>query len=342
VAAALGCSAAGRLTARPAGYPEVAHAEPTPAGAAGDNASRAESECARRVHEGLREHTQGRDGAAERIFAEAIQRDPACAAAYLDLAILQRGRGERGEARRNLRRALAIDAELLPAFNELALLYLADAEGDRQLDLAEVVCSQAQKIDADFAPIYNTWGLIDLRRDRVTDAAAKFRRAVELDPQLFAAYLNFGQVALAFRGYADAREAFEDALALQPKHFDAAIGLGVALRGQGELQAAEARYAEALALDPSRPEPDYNLGILYQDFRGGTADDMQRAREHFNRFLHKAQGRSAYDGAVAEVTRRCNSAEGSRVHRRDRCRVGRLQTIEQYLQAVSEPAQAAR
>ena len=297
----------------------------------------ATSECARTVGEGLRAHDQGQSAQAERVFAEAVRADPTCAAAYVDLAILQRARGESAEARRNLRRALAIDARLMPAFNELALLYLGDAESDSELDLAEVVCSQAQQIDAKFAPIYNTWGLIDLRRNRITEAAAKFRRAFELDPALFVAYLNFGRIALSFRGYADARSAFERALALRPRSFDALIGLGVALRGQGELAAAETRYGEALALDPTRPEPDYNLGVLYQDFRSGSAPDMKRARDHFQRFLAKARSRAEYAGAVEEVMHRC-AREGSRPRRRDRCTVGRLQTIEQYLEALTTTA----
>ena len=302
----------------------------------------ATSECARAVGEGLRAHEQGDGARAERLFVDAVGRDPACAPAYVDLAILQRARGERAEARRNLRRALAIDARLMPAFNELALLYLDDAESESQLDLAEVVCSQAQQIDDKFAPIYNTWGLIDLRRNRITDAAAKFRRAFELDPALFVAYLNFARIALSFRGYADAHTAFERALALRPRSFDALIGLGVALRGQGELAAAETRYGEALALDPSRPEPDYNMGVLYQDFRNGSAADMQRAREHFRSFLDKAQSRPEYADAVSEVTRRCSSAEASRPRRGDRCTVGRLQTIEQYLEAVTTTNEMVR
>jgi tetratricopeptide (TPR) repeat protein len=197
-----------------------------------------------------------------------------------------------------------------------------------------VVCSQAQKIDADFAPLYNTWGLVDLRRARITDAAAKFRRALELDPKLLAAHMNYGRIALSFRAYDDARVAFEHALALQKDGFDALIGLGVALRGLGRLDEAEARYAEAREREPERPEPDFNLGVLYQDFRSGSASDMQSARAHFQRFLDKARGHADYDEAVAEVTRRCEPTTGRR-RRRSTCMVGRLQTIEQYLEATA-------
>ena len=60
-------------------------------------------------------------------------------------------------------------------FNQMALLYLDQAADNPQLlDLAVVVCRQAQQINRDYAPIYNTWGLI------AADAAAWAKR-VETD-----------------------------------------------------------------------------------------------------------------------------------------------------------------
>ena len=48
----------------------------------------------------------------------------------------------------------------------------------KMLDLAEVVCRQAQLINANYAPIYNTWGLIDVRKENVFDALRKFEKAL--------------------------------------------------------------------------------------------------------------------------------------------------------------------
>ncbi|MDD9933109.1 MAG: tetratricopeptide repeat protein [Myxococcales bacterium] len=293
--------------------------------------------CAARLQLGLRDARAGRGAKARQQFETAVARDPRCAEGYLNLAVLQRKAGQAVEATRNVRRALAIEARMLPAFNELALLYLARAEeNDKTLDLAEVVCSQAQKIDRDFAPIYNTWGLIDLRRGDITGAAAKFRQALTLDPKMHAAHMNYGRIALSYRAYDDAHGAFERALSLRPGSFDALVGLAVALRGLGKLDAAEARYAEARAKDGARPEPDFNLGVLYQDFRQSSREDLLRAREHFQAFLQKAEGKAPYADAVADVTRRCKPRTGAR-RGRARCMVGRLQNIEQYLEALAMP-----
>jgi len=300
----------------------------------GPRARREPTECARRVRAGLAHYHAQRLEEARRSFEQAIARDARCAPAYVNLAILQRKAGELKPALANLRRALAIDARLLPAFNELALLYLTMADSDEELALAEVVCSQAQKIEADFAPLYNTWGLIDARRGAITTAAAKFQRALELDPSMFEAHMNFARIALSFRGYEDAEQALRKALQLRPKSFDARLGLGVAQRGLGQLEAAERSYQEAAELAEGRPEPYFNLGVLYQDFRSASRDDMLRAREYFKTFLQRAGDSPRYGDAVADVTRRCKPTVPGRGRRSRGCQVGRLQNIEQILEVL--------
>jgi Tfp pilus assembly protein PilF len=212
--------------------------------------------CKARVGLGLDSLKHGRDSQAEREFAQSVQDDPQCTEGYVNLAIMQTRKGVAGnkDALSNLRRALAIDAQYLPAFNEMALIYLSEAEGNlKRLDLAEVVCSQAQKINANYAPIYNTWGLIDLKREKIIDASAKFQKAFQLDPKMFAAYMNFAQITIGFRGYEDAKNAFERALKLQPKNFDGLVGLGVAYRGLQQNDKAEEQYEAAKKLAPNRP-----------------------------------------------------------------------------------------
>jgi len=106
------------------------------------------------------------------------------------------------------------------------------------LDLAEVVCRQAQLIDGNYAPIYNTWGLINVRQGNIIAGLAKFQRAFTLDANMFEAYMNFGELTLSFRGYEDAARAFERATQLQPTNYDAWLGLGAAQRGMNNDQGA--------------------------------------------------------------------------------------------------------
>lgn len=307
-----------------------------------EKALRADSKfCKARVAIGLLTLNSGNESAAEREFSQSIADDPQCTEGYANLAILQRRQGLAGnkEALANLRRALAIDAQYLPAFNEMALLYLSEAEdNDKKLDLAEVVCSQAQKIDANYAPIYNTWGLIDLQRGKIIDAAAKFKKATELDDRIFEAHMNLARITIGFRGYQDAKDAYEAALKLQPNNFEAQLGLGVALRGLEQNDKAQEAYEKAAKLNPSRPEPFYNLGVLYQDFQGGTADDMKKARGYYEEFLAKAGGDKKFANAVDDIRRTCKQ-EGKRKRGKNQCVAGRLQNIQLYLDTMKQMAE---
>jgi tetratricopeptide (TPR) repeat protein len=218
----------------------------------------------------------------------------------------------------------------------MALLYVQDAKDNKKmLDLAEVVCSQAQKIDVNFAPIYNTWGLIDLRRGEIINAAAKFEKAFGLNAKMFEAYMNFAQITIGFRGYEDARSAFSKALELQPKSFDATVGLGVAYRGLEQNDKAEEFYNKAKQMNGNRPEPYYNLGLLYQDFKDGTADQAKKARAFYEQFLARAGAEDRYKIAAEEIKRRCKTVKGQR-RTGDKCISGRFQNIEDYLQAMKD------
>lgn len=308
-----------------------------------DGALRADPKfCKARVAIGLAALSGGNEQAGEREFAQSVSDDPQCTEGYVNMAILQRKRGLAGnkEALANLRRALAIDAQYLPAFNEMALLYLSEAaDNDKKLDLAEVVCSQAQKIDANYAPVYNTWGLVDLQRGKIIDAAAKFQRASELDERIFEAHMNFARITIGFRGYQDAKAAYEQALKLQPSNFEAQLGLGVALRGLEDNAKAQEAYEKAAKLQPGRAEPYYNLGVLWQDFQGGTTDDMLKAKGFYEQFLSKAGGDKRYADKIDDIKRTCKQEGGKRKLKKNACVAGRLQNIQLYLDTMKQMAE---
>jgi len=299
--------------------------------------------CKARAAIGVAALDAGRGQEAFGIFQRAIRDDAQCTEAYVNIAALQRQQGGANvrEALQNLRRALAIDAQYLPAFNQMALLYLDGAATNPQmLDLAGVVCRQAQQINRNYAPVYNTWGLINLRKGDIIEALRMFTRARELDNHIFEAHMNFGQITLSFRGNEDAKAAFERAIQLRPRDYDAHIGLGVALRGLNHPDQAEAQYNAAKELDGGRPEAYFNLGILYQDYKGGQIPMLERARGFFNEFLGRAGANQKFASAVEEIRRRCQiqqqSSRGRGRQRRQRlqqCRPGRLQNIEIAIEA---------
>ncbi|MGF1469688.1 MAG: tetratricopeptide repeat protein [Sandaracinaceae bacterium] len=316
-----------------------------------------ESYCGARVGVGLGDMRRGDMATARQQFERAVEDDNQCTSAYVNLAIIQRNQeGMAQEALNNLRRALAIESDYLPAFNQMALLYFEQAARNRQmLDLAEVVCRQAQLINSEYAPIYNTWGLINVRQGKIIEALRKFEYAYQLDDRFFEAYMNFGELTLSYRGYADAERVFSRAHELSPENYDAMIGLGMALRGLERFDEAEAKYNEAIQLDPQRPEAYYNLALLYHNYKGGEVPQLRRATEYFGQFLERARDRPDFADAVEGVERRCRKLTGRALRRRRRrnenasiwagtCRPGRLQLIEETIatmEAMEEMLQEA-
>ena len=300
-------------------------------------------QCGARVGVGIDHFLNGREQQAYSSFDRAVKDDAQCTEGYTNLAMMQMARdgAKSEEALNNLRRALAIDAQYLPAFNQMALLFYGRAaDNTKMLDLAAVVCRQAQLINANYAPIYNTWGLINVRKENVFDALRMFEKAFQLDASNFEALMNFGQITLSFRGYQDAKAAFEKAVALNAKNYDAHIGLGAALRGLGDTAGAKAQYEEAKALSNNRPEAYYNLGILYQDYMSGSVDDMKTALSYYDQFTQRARGDTNLKPTLDDIERRCQTDEAKKKRKSSKtCRPGRRQNIQLAIEAMAQMAQ---
>ena len=304
--------------------------------------------CEARAAIGVMQMDDGQAGPAEQTFRRALRDDPRCTEAYVNLAVIQRQRGgaEVREALNNLRRALAIESRYLPAFNQMALLYLKLGESQdnsQMLDLAGVVCRQAQLIDENYAPIYNTWGLVSVQKEDINQAIRFFERATQLDPDMFEAYMNFGQVTLSFRGYEDAQRSFARAVELQPDDYEAHLGLGAALRGLRQMPQAQAEYERAIEIDGARAEAFFNLGVLYQDYMSGSVEDLRRAKGYYEQFLAKVRG-GEHEDTVEAVRRRCdqNRRRRRRRQRSTDCRPGRLQNIQTATEALEAAAEMQR
>jgi tetratricopeptide (TPR) repeat protein len=299
--------------------------------------------CGARVGLGVEDYRQGREQQAYSTFEKAVRDDARCTEGYVNLAMMQMARSGASseEALNNLRRALAIDAQYLPAFNQMALLFLGRAQDNaKMLDLAAVVCRQAQLINANYAPIYNTWGLLNMKRKNVFDALRMFERAFQLDGNMFEAHMNFGEVTLGFRGYDDARKAFERAVALKPKSFEAHIGMGAALRGLNDANGAKREYEEAQKIDANRPESYFNLGLLYQDYMSGSVPDMKQAVSYYDQFAQRARSGAEFKVALDDVERRCETSEAKKKRKSSKsCRPGRKQNIELAIEAMAAMAE---
>lgn len=139
------------------------------------------------------------------------------------------------------------------------------------------------------AVVYNTLGMISLSKKNYTEAIKNYTHAVEFDPALYEARLNLAALSLKFRNYEIAEQNLREVLKAQPKNYEAIIGLGVALRGNRKFDEAEVEYNRARQLDSQRSESYFNLGILYQEYKGGSDKPMlQKAQGYFRDFLSRS------------------------------------------------------
>jgi len=241
------------------------------------------------------------------------------------------GASDLARAKKFIQSALAVDDGFMPAFNQLAILYLEAAKqgvgrsnaqrvrtnaskekkADTQaLELAALVCSQAIRKNPKYAPIHNTAGMIQVELGNLNSAVGEFNNARTLDPSFYEAQMNYAAVNMQFRGFTQAKEAYTAALRMRPNDYDAHLGLALALRGEindsnfdGHVKQAAAELAAAKQVAPDRPETYYNEAILTQEYKakaggaGGEAE-LNNAKNLFGQFIQKAGSTPEYQDAV--------------------------------------------
>ncbi len=166
-----------------------------------------------------------------------------------------------------------------------------DTEGGKlakEVNVREEGTGVTPEMKKHLAEVYNTLGLIELKKKNISPAIKQFKQAVSYNPSLPEARLNLAVLSLNNRDYNTAEENFRKVLELQPKNYEAAIGLGVALRGNKKIDEAETQYKSAQKLDPSNPWSYFNLGLLYQDYKDGQKPALHQAQDYYRQFLGHA------------------------------------------------------
>jgi tetratricopeptide (TPR) repeat protein len=178
-----------------------------------------------------------------------------------------------------------------------------DGKTAKEVDVREAGTGVTAGMKTNLAVVYNTLGLVELKRKNISPAITQFKKAVEMNPSFSEARLNLAALSLNNRDYKTAEENFRAVIQAQPRNYEASIGLGVALRGGKKIEEAEAQYNSAQKLDPSNPSSYFNLGLLYQDYKDGQKPSLQKAQEYYRQFLSHANG-STSDSFRKEAEKR--------------------------------------
>jgi len=226
------------------------------------------------LREGLALHNEGRLAEAERLYREALARDP-----------------ENGEA--------------------LHLLGLAMGQGGRVEAAAELLRRAAQRAPGN-AQLLNNLGEMLRQLGRRREALDAYRRAIMADPGLSAPYANAADALRAEADRAEqlghrkparemrllaakylaelglnhwrrlvldkAEDACRQALALDPRSIAALVNLGAILGKTGRLGEGEAALRRAISLDPDHADAHGQLAILLLE-RGDHETGMAALRK---------------------------------------------------------------
>jgi tetratricopeptide (TPR) repeat protein len=126
---------------------------------------------------------------------------------------------------------------------------LDDGE-DRNMEGAAAAYRKALVIDPDLVPAIVNLANIHYARDEMIEAQALYERAIGLDPDCFEAYFNLGNIHHDLSRYDDALRCYRGAVRLNGAYPDAHFYLAVTLEKTGHSPEAKAHWRAYQALAP--------------------------------------------------------------------------------------------
>jgi tetratricopeptide (TPR) repeat protein len=115
------------------------------------------------------------------------------------------------------------------------------------------------------------------------EAAAAYRRALELNPTLVAALINLANVHYSRNELVEAQVLYERGIGLEPDFFEAHFNLGNIHHDLGRFEQAQACYLEAIHLNPTYADAHFYLAVTFEKM--GLS---QGARAHWRAYQQLA------------------------------------------------------
>ena len=126
-----------------------------------------------------------------------------------------------------------------------------DDGDERRMEEAAAAYRRALVIDPDLVPAIVNLANIHYSRDELIEAQALYERAIGLDPDCFEAHFNLGNIQHDLGRFSGALGCYRDAVALNPGYADAHFYLAVTLEKIGHSQEAKAHWKAYQELAPA-------------------------------------------------------------------------------------------
>jgi tetratricopeptide (TPR) repeat protein len=221
--------------------------------------------------------------------------------AFPDLAALKQANDElsQGVSFRTIVRAL-----MASRHGQLAFDFRLDAAPARVLELRRTRASRPEaRAEAPPVPLrdgeqaegfFRAASLVDDGDESTREeAAALYRRALELDPYLVAALINLANINYSRDQLAEAQALYERAIGLESDFFEAHFNLGNIYHDLGRFGDAQVCYQQALRLNPLYADAHFYLAVTFEKMALS-----QEARPHW-----RAYRQLAPDGEWVELAK---------------------------------------
>ncbi|HTI38860.1 MAG TPA: tetratricopeptide repeat protein [Vicinamibacterales bacterium] len=126
-----------------------------------------------------------------------------------------------------------------------------DDGDEKKMESAAAAYRKALVIDPDLVPAIVNLANIHYARDELIEAQALYERAIGLDPDCFEAHFNLGNIHHDLGRYRDALVCYRDAVALNPGYPDAHFYLAVTLEKTGHSPEAKPHWRTYQELAPN-------------------------------------------------------------------------------------------
>jgi tetratricopeptide (TPR) repeat protein len=126
-----------------------------------------------------------------------------------------------------------------------------DDGDEKKMEEAAAAYRKALVIDPDLVPAIVNLANIHYARDELIEAQALYERAIGLDPDCFEAHFNLGNIHHDLGRYPDALVCYRDAVALNPGYPDAHFYLAVTLEKTGHSPEAKPHWRTYQELAPN-------------------------------------------------------------------------------------------
>jgi tetratricopeptide (TPR) repeat protein len=249
-----------------------------------------------------------RHAEAAELLARAATIAPSIAQFHHDLSRAQTKLGCTDHAIASIRRAIALQADLAEAHNELGVLLTQMRSGDTDADatLNEAIASfrQALVLRPHFLQARSNLASTLAARGCTDEAISELRQVIGQNPDYAHAHNNLGSALVKAGRDGEAIDCYRRAIALAPAYAQAHYNLANSLKNLARFDEAVLAYEQAIAINGQFADAHWNLGLLLLlcgSLARGLIEFEWRhkasfGRTHARKFSQPAWDDSALDG----------------------------------------------